>query len=53
MAPRKKEHSGEIRSLVIEHLFNGDSYAMIAKKMLIPRPTIQSIIKNINKLNAF
>ena len=34
MAPKKKEHSGDIRSLVIEHFLNGDgdSYAMIAKK---------------------
>ena len=54
MAPKKKKHSGDIRSLVIEHFFNGDSYAMIAKKVPIPRPTVQSIIKkNINKLSAF
>ena len=45
IAPKKKEHSGDNRSLVIEHFFNGDSYAMIAKKVLIPRPTVQSIIK--------
>ena len=45
MAPKKKEHSADIRSLVIERFFNGDSYAMIAKKVLIPRSTIQSIIK--------
>ena len=48
MTPKKKEHSADIRSLVIEHFFNGDSYAMRAKKkVLIPRPTVQSIIKNI------
>ena len=35
MAPKKKEHSGDIRSLVIEHFLNGDSYAMRAKKVLI------------------
>ena len=34
-----------IRSLVIEHFFSGDSYAMRAKKVLIPRPTVQPIIK--------
>ena len=45
MARKKKEHSGDIRSLVIEHFFNGDSYAMIAKQVLIPHPTIQFIIK--------
>ena len=42
MAPKKKEHSGDIRSLVIEHFFNGDSYAIRAKKSA---PTVQSIIK--------
>ena len=45
MAPKKKEHSGDIRSLVIEHFFNGDSYAMRARKVLIAHPTVQSIIK--------
>ena len=45
MAPKKKEHSGDIRSLVIEHFFDCDSYAMIAKKVLISHPTVQSIIK--------
>ena len=45
MTPTKKERSGDIRSLVIEHFFNGDSYAIRAKTMLIPRPIVQSIIK--------
>ena len=45
MAHKKKEQSADIRSLVIERFFIGDSYAMIAKKVLIPRPTVQSIIK--------
>ena len=45
MAPKKKEHLGDIRSLVIEHFLNGDFYAMIAKQVLIPHPTVQSIIK--------
>ena len=46
MATKKKEHSGDIRSLVIENfLLNGDSYPMRAKKVLIPRPAVQSIIK--------
>ena len=45
MAPKKKEHSGNIRFLVFENSLNGDSNAMIAKNVLIPRPTIQSIIK--------
>ena len=45
MAPKKTERSGEIRSLVIEHFFNGDSYVIRAKKVIIPRPTVQYIIK--------
>ena len=45
MAPKKKEHSADIRSLVIEHFFNGDSYAIRAKKVIIASSTIQSIIK--------
>ena len=54
MPPKKKEHSGDIRSWVIEQFFNGHSYAMRAKKVIIPRPIVQSTIKkNINKLNAF
>ena len=47
MTSKNKEHSGDIRSLVIEHFFDGDSYAMIAKKVRIPRPTVQFIIKKI------
>jgi transposase len=45
MAPKKREHSTDLRSLVIEHFLHGDSYAVIAKKVLIPRPTVQSIIQ--------
>ena len=45
MAPKKKEHSADIRSLVIEHFFNDHSYAMRAKNVIIPRSTVQSIIK--------
>ena len=49
MAPRRKEHSSDIRSLVIQHFENGDSYATIAKKTLLPRSTIQCIIKRYKK----
>ena len=45
MATKKKQHSPDIRSLVIEHFFNDHSYAIRAKEVLIPRPTLQSIIK--------
>jgi len=45
MAPKKKEYSTDFRTLVIKHFLNGDSYAEIAQKVLIPRPSVQSIIK--------
>lgn len=49
MAPRRKEHSSDIRSLVVQHFTNGDSYATIATKTLLPRSTIQYIIKRYKK----
>jgi transposase len=49
MARKKKEYSSDIRSLVVQHFHNGDSYAEIAKKVLVPRPTVQSIIKKYKK----
>lgn len=49
MAPKKKEHSTDLRSLVIEHFLNGDSYAIIASKVLIPRSTVQYIIEKYKK----
>ena len=45
MAPKKKEHSNDLRTLVINHYLNDDSQREIAKKMLFSRPTVQSIIK--------
>ena len=51
MAPKEKEHSGDIRSFVIEHFLNGDSYAMTAKKLLIPRPTVNIILFSTPCLN--
>jgi transposase len=45
MAPKKKEHSNDLRTLVIKHYLNGDSQREIAKKVLLSRPTVQSIIK--------
>ena len=50
MAPKKNEHSADIRSLVIEHFFNDDSYAIRAKKVIIPRPTVQFIIKKYKQI---
>ena len=39
MAPKKKEHSNEVRSLIIKHYQNGDSQREIASNMLVPRET--------------
>ena len=45
MASKKKEHSNEIRTLVIKHYLNGDSQREIAKKMFLSRSIVQSIRK--------
>ena len=45
MALKKKEHSNDLRTLAIIHYLNGDSQRKIAKKVLLSRPTVQSIIK--------
>ena len=45
MAPKKKEYSNDLRTLVINHYLNGDSQREIAKKALLSRPIVQSIIK--------
>lgn len=45
MAPRKtKEHSNDLRELVIKHFLNGDVEREIAQKVLISRNTVHSII---------
>ncbi|CAF1479687.1 unnamed protein product [Didymodactylos carnosus] len=44
MAPKKKEHSDDLRSLVIKHHLNGDSQREIAKKVLLSRETVRSMI---------
>ncbi|CAF1527135.1 unnamed protein product [Adineta ricciae] len=49
MAPKKKEHSIDVRSQVIQHFLNGDSYTDIVDKVLIPRPTIVSIVQKYKK----
>ena len=45
MTPKKKEHSNDLRTLVINYYLNSDSQREIAKKVLLSRPTVQSIIK--------
>ena len=37
MAPKRKEHSDDLRTLVIKHFLNGDSHREIAKKTLESR----------------
>ena len=45
MAPKRKEHSDDLRTLVIKHFLNGDSQWEIAKKTLLGRETVRSMIK--------
>ena len=45
MAPKKKEHSNEVRSLIIKHYQNGDSQREIASNMLVLRKTVRYIIQ--------
>ena len=45
MAPKKKEHSNEVRSLINKHYQNGDSQREIASNMLVPRETVRYIIQ--------
>lgn len=44
MAPRKKEHSIDLRTLVIKHYLNVDSQREIAKKVMLSRETVRSMI---------
>ena len=44
MVPKKNEYPTDLRSLVVDYFLNRNSYATIAKKLLIPHPTIQSVI---------
>ena len=44
MAPKKKEHSNNLRTLVIRHYQNCDSLSEIATKTLLSRSTVQYIV---------
>lgn len=44
MGPKKKEHSDDLRTLIIKHYLNGDSQREIAKKLLLSRETVRSVI---------
>ena len=45
MPPKRKEHSDDLRTLVIKRFLNGDSQREIAKKTLLSRETVRSMIK--------
>lgn len=45
MAPKKKEHSTDLRALVVQQYQSGDSQREIAKKTLLPRETVRYMIK--------
>ena len=44
LVPRRKEHSNDLRSLVIKHLQNGDSQQEITTKTLLPMETVRDVI---------
>ena len=45
MVLKKKEHSNEVRSLIIKHYQNGDSQREIASNMLVPREIVRYIVQ--------
>ena len=49
MAPKKKEHSVDVREKVIKHFQNGDTEHEIAKKLLLPRTSMHYIIAKYKK----
>ena len=44
MAPKKKEHSNDLRTLVIRHYQNGDSLSEMAAKTLLSQSTVQRMV---------
>ena len=44
MAPEKREHSSDLRTLIIRHYQNGDSLSEIAAKTLLSRSTVQYMV---------
>ena len=50
MVLKKKEHSNDLRTLIIRHYQNGDSLSEIAAKTLLSRSTVQYMVdKSINQ----
>ena len=52
MAPKKKEHSNNLRSLVTKHYQNGDSQREISTKVLLSRETIRCIIRKYKEIKC-
>ena len=52
MAPKKKEHSNDLRTLVIRHYQNGSSLSEIAAKTLLSRSTVHIWSTSINQQNV-
>ena len=44
IAPKKREHSNDLRTLIIRHYQNGDSLSEIAAKTLLSRSTVQYMV---------
>ena len=49
MISKRKEHSNDLRSLVIKHFLNGDSPREIATKTLLSRETVRDIINKYHR----
>ena len=45
MALMKKDHSKDLRSLIIKHYQNRDSHPEVSSKVLLPRETIRYIVR--------
>ena len=52
MSPKKKEHSSDLRTLVIGHYQNGDLLSEIAAKTLPSRSTFQYIVDKYKSANC-
>lgn len=53
MAARRKEHSSEIRRLIVTLFQEGsNSYGNIAKQLKLPKSTVQSIIEKYQKIES-
>ena len=53
MALKKKEHSNDLRTLVIRHYRNGDSLSEITAKTLLSRSAVQYVIDKYKSTKCF